>query len=174
MDIYFLSKNPQEVASSLADEHITEMLTNTTKILCSAFRRSEGDKRADERKLPNSSCPWYSVTSWAIETKANFIWLWTLGFSLATEFQTRFHSIHPDTEVLKRIEIPELLTGHLMSPFPQTFPDKYRTEDIIISNRIFYCTEKLCTPEWTERERPEWIDSYEICYNEYSEYDENN
>ena len=166
MNLFILSLIQKEIAEYMMDKHISKILLEAVQMLCSAKRILDPDDESNERiyKLAHKNHP---VTIWCRKSKANFIWTLDLVEELHKEWKYRYG--HPETKMHKSYIIVSLyLRENIpndskfeekdLTPFALAIPDRYKTDDPVLSYRNYYMSEeKQKIASWKKkREKPDW------------------
>jgi hypothetical protein len=165
MNLFILSLIQQEIAEYMMDKHVSKILLEAVQMLCSAKKILDPEDEINERlyKIAHKNHP---VTIWCRKSKENFIWALDLVDELHKEWRYRFG--HSDTKFHKSYLVALILRDNLpsddkfeetgLTPFALAMPDKYKSDDPIMSYRNYYMSEekqKIAT--WNKnRSRPDW------------------
>jgi len=165
MNLFILSLIPKEIAEYMMDKHVSKILLEAVQMLCSAKRILDPEDSINENlyKLAHKNHP---VTIWCRKSKENFLWTLELIEELHNEWKYRYN--HPETKIHKSYLVAQLLKNNVpsddkfeeqrLTPFALAMPDKYKSEDPILSYRNYYMSEeKQKIASWKKkREKPEW------------------
>ena len=165
MNLFILSLIQKEIAEYMMDKHVSKILLEAVQMLCSAKRILDPEDPINDKlyKLAHKNHP---VTIWCRKSKANFVWTLELVEELHNEWKFRYN--HPDSKMHKSYQIAQLLKMHLpeedvfeeqrLTPFALAMPDKYKTDDAVLSYRNYYMSEeKQKIASWKKkREKPTW------------------
>ena len=165
MNLFILSLIQKEIAEYMMDKHISKILLEAVQMLCSAKRILDPDDESNERiyKLAHKNHP---VTIWCRKSKANFIWTLDLVEELHKEWKYRYG--HPETKMHKSYIVSLYLRENIpndskfeekdLTPFALAIPDRYKTDDPVLSYRNYYMSEeKQKIASWKKlREKPDW------------------
>jgi len=165
MNLFILSLIQKEIAEYMMDKHVSKILLEAVQMLCSAKRILDPEDPINDKlyKLAHKNHP---VTIWCRKSKANFLWTLELVEELHNEWKFRYN--HPDSKIHKSYQIAQLLKMHLpeedvfeeqrLTPFALAMPDKYKTDDAVLSYRNYYMSEeKQKIACWKKkREKPNW------------------
>jgi hypothetical protein len=163
MNLFILSLIQKEIAQYMMDKHVSKILLEAVQMLCSAKRILDPD---DERPLYRIAHKNHPVTIWCRTSKANYLWTLDLVEELHNEWRFRYG--HPDTKFHKAYLVAQILREHIPddSKFPQTgltpfalaMPDKYKSDDPVLSYRNYYMSEeKQMIASWNKkRAKPDW------------------
>jgi hypothetical protein len=114
----------------------------------------------------------HPVTIWCRKSKANYLWTLELIDEMHKEWKYRYS--HPETKIHKSYLVAQLLKENVptddkfeeqrLTPFALAMPDKYKTDDPVLSYRNYYMSEeKQKIASWKKkREKPEWYCEIEI------------
>ena len=165
MNLFILSLIQQEIAEYMMDKHVSKILLEAVQMLCSAKKILDPEDEINDRlyKIAHKNHP---VTIWCRKSKENFIWALDLVDELHKEWRYRFG--HSDTKFHKSYLVALILRDNLpsdnkfeetgLTPFALAMPDKYKSDDPIMSYRNYYMSEekqKIAT--WNKnRSRPDW------------------
>ena len=149
MNLFILSLIQKEIAEYMMDKHVSKILLEAVQMLCSAKRILDPEDPINDKlyKLAHKNHP---VTIWCRKSKANFLWTLELVEELHNEWKFRYN--HPDSKIHKSYQIAQLLKMHLpeedvfeeqrLTPFALAMPDKYKTDDAVLSYRNYYMSEE--------------------------------
>lgn len=165
MNLFILSLIPKEIAEFMMDKHVSKILLEAVQMLCSAKRILDPDDEINEKiyKLAHKNHP---VTIWCRKSKENFLWTLELIEELHNEWKYRYN--HPETKIHKSYLIAQILKNklpsddkfeeHSLTPFALAMPDKYKSDNPVISYRTYYMSEeKQKIASWKKkREKPKW------------------
>lgn len=142
------------------------MTLETAQLLSTAltYRTDWRDGMDDYERsyLYRSTHNHHPSSKWCRKTSSNFKWLVDHGLALADEYTYRFGRIHKSRRVIEACatalnyaDMSEPLT-----PFAMAMPDKYKTDDPVLSYRLYYLEEKATFKNnWTLRRKdlPNWL-----------------
>ena len=165
MNLFILSLIPKKIAEYMMDKHISKILLEAVQMLCSAKRIVDPDDPINENiyKLAHKNHP---VTIWCRKSKANFLWTLELIDEMHKEWKYRYN--HPEDKNHKSYVMAQILKEHLptddkfeykgLTAFAQAMPDKYKSDDAVVSYRKYYMSEeKQKIASWKKkREKPKW------------------
>ena len=166
MNLFILSLIHAEIAEYMMDKHISKILLEAVQMLCSARRVLEPDDTQGNAQLYKLAHKNHPVTIWCRASKANFLWVLDLVDHMHTEWKYRYG--HPEKKMHKSYLVALYLREHMpsddkfveigLTPFALAMPDKYKTDDPVVSYRNYYMSEekqKIAT--WKKkRGKPEW------------------
>jgi hypothetical protein len=165
MNLFILSLIPKEIAEYMMDKHVSKILLEAVQMLCSAKRILDPEDIINEKlyKLAHKNHP---VTIWCRKSKENFLWTLELIEQLHNEWKFRYN--HPESKIHKSYLVAQILRENVphddkfecrhFTQFALAMPDKYKTEDPILSYRNYYMSEeKQKIASWKKkREKPDW------------------
>ena len=165
MNLFILSIIQKQIAEYMMDKHVSKILLEAVQMLCSAKRILEPDDENNNHlyKLAHKNHP---VTIWCRTSKDNFIWTLDLVDELHKEWKFRYG--HPETKIHKSYTVAMYLRKNIpsddkfpekrLTPFALAMPDKYKSDDPIVSYRNYYMSEeKQKIASWNKkRSKPEW------------------
>lgn len=186
MNIFALSRSPQESARQMLDKHIVKMPTETCQMLhtnivymqyvhtygkepqlkdLKAFHQEIGSELMKPAMLNHPS------TIWARQSLDNFDWLLYHGVSLCGEYTHRYEKEHGTQKRIVDCGLyREFIENHNypldeLTPVSIAMDDMYRIENtfddewefVIQSYRHYYLEGKWRFAEWRKNRRPEWF-----------------
>ena len=186
MNIFALSRSPQESARQMLDKHIVKMPTETCQMLhtnivymqyvhtygkepqlkdLKAFHQEIGSELMKPAMLNHPS------TIWARQSLDNFDWLLYHGVSLCGEYTHRYEKEHGTQKRIVDCGLyREFIENHNypldeLTPVSIAMDDMYRIENtfddewdfVIESYRHYYLEGKWRFAEWRKARRPEWF-----------------
>ncbi len=186
MNIFALSRSPQESARQMLDKHIVKMPTETCQMLhtnivymqyvhtygkepqlkdLKAFHQEIGSELMKPAMLNHPS------TIWARQSLDNFDWLLYHGVSLCGEYTHRYEKEHGTQKRIVDCGLyREFIENHNypldeLTPVSIAMDDMYRIENtfddewdfVIESYRHYYLEGKWRFAEWRKDRRPEWF-----------------
>ena len=186
MNIFALSRSPQESARQMLDKHIVKMPTETCQMLhtnivymqyvhtygkepqlkdLKAFHQEIGSELMKPAMLNHPS------TIWARQSLDNFDWLLYHGVSLCGEYTHRYEIEHGTQKRIVDCGLyREFIENHNypldeLTPVSIAMDDMYRIENtfddewdfVIESYRHYYLEGKWRFAEWRKDRRPEWF-----------------
>ena len=186
MNIFALSRSPQESARQMLDKHIVKMPTETCQMLhtnivymqyvhtygkepqlkdLKAFHQEIGSELMKPAMLNHPS------TIWARLSLDNFDWLLYHGVSLCGEYTHRYEKEHGTQKRIVDCGLyREFIENHNypldeLTPVSIAMDDMYRIENtfddewdfVIESYRHYYLEGKWRFAEWRKDRRPDWF-----------------
>ena len=186
MNIFALSKCPEESAQQMIDKHVIKMPTETCQMLhtnilylnylqqygeepqlkdLKAFHQEIGSELMKPAMLNHPS------TIWARQSLANFDWLYEHGLALCREYTYRYDKRHGSHDrIINGMKLLEenASFGFLhseLTPVTIAMDDSYRIENtfddewdfVIESYRHYYLEGKWEFAEWKKDRRPDWF-----------------
>jgi len=166
MNLFILSLIQKEIAESMMDKHVNKILLEAVQMLCSARRILEPDDDVVNERIYKVAHKNHPVTIWCRKSRANFVWALDLAEELHNEWRFRYG--HPETKIHKSYRVAMFLRENIpgddafeevgLTPFAQAMPDKYKSDDPILSYRNYYMSEeKQKIASWCKkRSKPAW------------------
>ena len=186
MNIFALSRSPQESARQMLDKHIVKMPTETCQMFhtnivymqyvhtygkepqlkdLKAFHQEIGSELMKPAMLNHPS------TIWARQSLDNFDWLLYHGVSLCGEYTHRYEKEHGTQKRIVDCGLyREFIENHNypldeLTPVSIAMDDMYRIENtfddewdfVIESYRHYYLEGKWRFAEWRKNRRPDWF-----------------
>lgn len=149
MNIFWLDNDLRQCAIAHCDKHVVKMCVEYAQIL-STVSRQAGLEQGYRETHKNHPC-----VKWCSESIFNRVMLFQLELCLGAEFTYRFGKQHKSVELVKTLKLPNLPLILPTKP-PLCMPDKYKTDDVILSYREYYIGEKQEITYWSYRPMPEW------------------
>ena len=194
MNIFALSRNPQEAALEMLDKHIVKMPTETcqmlhTNVLYFDYIEHYGEEptlaqvkqfhRDINSRLMKPAMLNHPSTIWARQNPHNTRWLYEHGKALCEEYTYRYGKVHGSQSRILDIAytIDEDSNWSFATPVTIAMDDKYRLvkdnripdwDFVINSYRHYYLQGKWRFAEWRAKRMPKWWpkDHYKNKYNE--------
>jgi hypothetical protein len=166
MNLFILSLIQKEIAESMMDKHVSKILLEAVQMLCSARRIVEPDDDVINERLYKMAHKNHPVTIWCRKSRANFVWALDLAEELHNEWRFRYG--HPETKIHQSYRVAMFLRENIpdddafeavgLTPFALAMPDKYKSEDPVLSYRNYYMSEeKQKIASWCKkRGKPAW------------------
>lgn len=163
MNIFHLSDSPALSAQFQHDKHVVKMVLETAQLLSQAIRKRDDwwDKCDNNISLYRITHVHHPSSRWCRATTGNFKWLVEHGLALSREYTHRFYRTHKSQAI---IEIADRLADKLpdepVTQFAMAMPVQYKTDDPVLSYRLYYINEKIQDDSnWTNRRRdlPDWL-----------------
>ena len=173
MNRFIIDTHPDEIAKQLCDQHIVKMPLEEAQMLCTALR-FHAPEYAEEHNIYKSAYAKHPCTQWAMETRENYKFAYSLYASMLCEYHHRYgkwHGAGKHSEALYNgIDlIPEGdLTRH-----PQCFSgyDDLKTDEAwpVIAYRRFYRVDKIRFARYNKgRSMPDWLsEGLTTCERKY-------
>ena len=186
MNIFALSKCPQESARQMIDKHVIKMPTETcqmlhTNILYMQYVHTHGkepqlkDLKAFHQEIGSElmkpAMLNHPSTIWARQSHANFDWLYQHGIALCEEYTYRYEKEHgseariKNTPFSNHLQLMRVQYDIGLTPVTIAMDDMYRIENtfddewefVIQSYRHYYLEGKWRFAEWRKNRRPDWF-----------------
>ena len=166
MNLFILSLIQKEIAEYMMDKHVSKILLEAVQILCSAKRILDPEDEEINIQIYKLAHKNHPVTIWCRKSKKNFLWTLDLIEELHNEWKYRYN--HPTTKMHKSYLIAQILRNHIpsedkfeekgLTPFALAMPEKYKTDDPVVSYRNYYMSEeKQKIASWKKkRGKPVW------------------
>ena len=181
MNIFVLSKDPQEAARFHCNKHVVKMILESSQMLCTShwmhLLESKGKKLADFKRVRDAQQwlfentpkeaqpPWkmshvrHPCTIWTNKNISNYMWHLNLCESLLTEYTLRYKKNHKSEVVAKwlRKNIPVNIESEELTNFVVCMKDEYKIYqedsrlDPVASYRNYYLKDKVRFAKWEPR-----------------------
>jgi hypothetical protein len=150
VNIFALSTDPLQAARWHCDAHVVKMTLETAQLL-STVHHLTGSTAPYKPTHINHPC-----AVWARSSRANYIWLLTLGLELCQEYTARYGRTHATEKVLRYLfRVPDLPDVGV-TPFAQAMPDEHRGTDPVEAYRRYYRTKRGGRLGTWRRNQPDW------------------
>ena len=177
MNIFFLSKDPQECAHQHCDKHVVKMVIETAQLLSTAHRLLDGtewtDRTANNRRIKRwrldsdlddvlykASHINHPDNIWVRDSKTNYEWTYDFFHQLCLEFTRRYQKEHLTYQKLDKVlnRVPTNLQDKPWVDPPQCMPDYCKTSNTVEAYRNYYRNEKQAFARWDRlNNTPEWM-----------------
>jgi len=178
MNIFVLSKDPQEAARFHCNKHVVKMILESSQMLCTShwmhLLESKGKKLTDFKRVRDAQQwlfentpkeaqpPWkmshvrHPCTIWTNKNISNYMWHLNLCESLLTEYTLRYKKNHKSEVVAKwlRKNIPVNIESAELTNFVVCMKDEYKIYqeesrlDPVASYRNYYLKDKVRFAKW--------------------------
>ena len=162
MNRFIIEDEEHKIARSLCDQHIVKMPLEEAQMLCTAVWH-HAPYYAEEHNLYKPVHQKHPCTLWAMETRSNFVYAFSLYVCMLREYTNRYGKWHGAGKHSIAIKdgikyIPE----GWQTPHPQCFSglDHLKTDEQfpIKAYREFYKADKLKFARYSKgRSMPEWM-----------------
>ena len=155
MNIFVVNPDPVRAARQLCDQHVIKMTLESAQMLCTAANLLGSDPAPYKSAYVNHPC-----SVWVRESLDNYRWLCRHGLALAQEYTRRYGKRHRSEDVIRwcqdRAALLDLpATG--LTEHPRAMPDRYKTDCVIHSYRLYYRGDKARFATWNKsRPAPHW------------------
>lgn len=181
MNIFVLSKDPQEAARFHCNKHVVKMILESSQMLCTShwlrLLESKGKKLTDFKRVCDAQQwlfentpkevqpPWkmshvrHPCTIWTNKNISNYMWHLNLCESLLAEYTLRYKKNHKSENVAKwlRKNIPVNIESAQLTNFAVCMKDEYKIYqedsrlDPVASYRNYYLKDKVRFAKWEPR-----------------------
>lgn len=161
MNIFYLSKDPVEIAKQLCDKHIVKMPLESAQMLSTAWwgKSTYGESKMILKQLYKPVHIGHPSTLWTMQTEGNYRWHYDLFVAMLEEYSRRYNKVHGSSKLLELLKESPVKGGEFYPP-PQCMPDEYKTDDTILAYRNYYINEKARFARYTNGTAPEWLEEY--------------
>ena len=184
-NLYILDRDPVLAAHSLCNEHLEKAVVTTVNLLCLANRYERKARllpTLDPKLEPlevDESPRFKKLATWMVKDHYHWLWVYTYGKELASEYAIRFGKSHEllshlstaaihvlppvrqqykgiRKELEKRLQFltPEDCFKHIR--FQVFVPGKDKPGDPVLAYRLHYAKAMKGQATWTKREPPGW------------------
>jgi hypothetical protein len=163
MNRFLIECHPDAIAKSLCDKHIVKMPLEEAQMLCTSLWH-HAPEYAEEHGLYKPVHQKHPCTLWAMKTRANYVFAYSLYTAMLCEYNHRYgkwHGAGKHTAALHNgiALIPE----GALTPHPQCFSghDDLKTDERwpIMAYRAFYIVDKAGFARYDKggRTMPNWM-----------------
>lgn len=161
MNIFYLSKDPVEIAKQLCDKHIVKMPLESAQMLSTVWwgKTKYADTKLILKQLYKPVHIGHPSTLWTMQTEGNYRWHYNLFVAMLEEYTRRYNKVHASSKLLELLKESPIDGGEFYPP-PQCMPVQYKTDDTILAYRNYYINEKARFARYTNGTAPEWLEEY--------------
>ena len=162
MNRFIIDHHPNAIAQQLCDQHIVKMPLEEAQMLCTALWHHAPDY-AEACELYKPVHQKHPCTIWAMETRANYKFAYSLYTSMLCEYHHRYDKWHGAGKHSRSLYNGiALIPEGALTPHPQCFSghDELKTDEAypIVAYRAFYAVDKLKFARYSKgREMPVWL-----------------
>jgi len=184
MNVFVLSKCPDEAAQMMCDKHIPKMIVEAAQMLSTAHRMLDGysEKRPSKSGkrminywvhnnsnldgvLYNAVHHYHPCTVWTMASKANYEWHYKHFLALCSEFEYRFNKQHLTYTKLRDVlkDTPSGIPNDTITEFPQAmkaYPECMVEGDPVQAYRNYYHRSKHFAKWEKGRAAPSWWEGF--------------
>lgn len=176
MNIFYISKDPEQAATWMVDKHVVKMILESAQLLSTAHRIIDGLEYAGKSKTGRNQKSWvlkdgremvlYKATHvnhpsalWCRQSIENYNWLAEHFFALLDEYTYRYEKKHKCADLGSLLQFPPSgIREYNMTTMPSCMDLKYVISyDPIENYRNYYKHGKASMHFWKKRQPPEWI-----------------
>ena len=162
MNRFIIEFNVDEIAKSLCDQHIVKMPLEEAQMLCTAVWH-HAPYYAEEQDLYKPVRQKHPCTLWAMQTRDNYAFAFSLYDAMLTEYTHRYGKWHGAMKHINALDYGrKMIPEGWQTPHPQCFSglDHLKTDEQypIKAYREFYKADKLKFARYNRgRYMPEWM-----------------
>jgi len=136
MNIFYLSRDPEEAARVQHNKHVVKMILESAQML-STCHREFGDDREILYKRTHVNHP---SAVWVRQSSQHYHWLWRHMMALGEEYTRRYGKNHLTIKKLGRVLFspPVDLQNNGFTDPPQYMPEEYQREDTVDAYQCYY------------------------------------
>jgi len=170
MNIFALHNDPSIAAKWHVDKHVVKMVTETSQCLaCALIRHDTPQKLLPLTKKGTPVKGGYHnhpSSIWAGDTRANFLWLCSLGLSLCDEYTERYGKVHACEKQIKQMcSLARFVPEGDLQPFAIAISDDMKCREIdgfdkmsaTTKYRLYYKLDKNHIASWKQN-KPNWYE----------------
>ncbi len=162
MNRFIIEFNVDDIAKSLCDQHIVKMPLEEAQMLCTALWH-HAPEYAEEHNLYKPVHQKHPCTLWAMQTRDNYAFAFSLYDAMLTEYTHRYGKWHGAMKHIDALDYGrKMIPEGWQTPHPQCFSglDHLKTDEQypIKAYREFYKADKLKFARYNRgRYMPEWM-----------------
>ena len=162
MNRFIIEFNVEDIAKSLCDQHIVKMPLEEAQMLCTALWH-HAPEYAEEKGLYKPVHQKHPCTLWAMQTRDNYAFAFSLYDAMLTEYTHRYGKWHGAMKHINALDYGrKMIPEGWQTPHPQCFSglDHLKTDEQypIKAYREFYKADKLKFARYNRcRYMPEWM-----------------
>ena len=162
MNRFIIEFNVDEIAKSLCVQHIVKMPLEEAQMLCTALWH-HAPEYAEGHDLYKPVHQKHPCTLWAMQTRDNYAFAFSLYDAMLTEYTHRYGKWHGAMKHIDALDYGrKMIPEGWQTPHPQCFSglDHLKTDEQypIKAYREFYKADKLKFARYTKgRSMPEWM-----------------
>ena len=162
MNRFIIEFNVEDIAKSLCDQHIVKMPLEEAQMLCTTLWH-HAPEYAEEHDLYKPVHQKHPCTLWAMQTRDNYAFAFSLYDAMLTEYTHRYGKWHGAMKHIDALDYGrKMIPEGWQTPHPQCFSglDHLKTDEQypIKAYREFYKADKLKFARYNRgRYMPEWM-----------------
>ena len=163
MNRFIIEDTPIKIAQSLCDQHVVKMPLEEAQMLCTALWH-HAPEFAEENNLYKPVHQKHPCTLWAMETRTNYFFAFTLYNFMLYEYTKRYNKMHgasKHAQVLGSWWAINSIPHGEMTRHPQCFSghDELKTDEFypIKAYRAFYNVDKARFARYRYTQQPTWM-----------------
>jgi|TARA_B100000963_G_C22332286_1_gene539216 hypothetical protein len=162
MNRFIIEFNVEDIAKSLCDQHIVKMPLEEAQMLCTTLWH-HAPEYAEEKGLYKPVHQKHPCTLWAMQTRDNYAFAFSLYDAMLTEYTHRYGKWHGAMKHIDALDYGrKMIPEGWQTPHPQCFSglDHLKTDEQypIKAYREFYKADKLKFARYNRgRYMPEWM-----------------
>lgn len=175
MNIFYLSNDVEECARFHNNRHVIKMILETSQLLSTAHRVTDGTEYPDltangrrikrwrlnderEQQLMKASHINHPSAVWCRKNLSNYHWLYNMWTNLLDEYTYRYGRVHACARLKDVLRSPpnKITIGEFTEPTPAMPDDIKIAGDSLASYRNYYIKSKSHLANWKKRNVPDW------------------
>ena len=162
MNRFIIEFNVEDIAKSLCDQHIVKMPLEEAQMLCTTLWH-HAPEYAEAQNLYKPVHQKHPCTLWAMQTRDNYAFAFSLYDAMLTEYTHRYGKWHGAMKHIDALDYGrKMIPEGWQTPHPQCFSglDHLKTDEQfpIKAYREFYKADKLKFARYSKgRSMPEWM-----------------
>ncbi|NVM37759.1 MAG: hypothetical protein HWN81_19360 [Candidatus Lokiarchaeota archaeon] len=168
MNIFALDQDPSKAAKWHVDKHVVKMVTETSQCLACALIRH--NTPTNFLPLTSKGTPvrggyhHHPSSIWAGNTRANFLWLCSLGLFLSEEYTSRYGKVHAcEKQIKKMCSLAKFIPQGELESFSIAISEDMECRKVkgfdslpeITQYRLYYKIDKSHIAAWKQN-KPYW------------------
>lgn len=163
MNLFYLDHNIEKCVKYHCDKHVVKMITETAQLISNVHRICPGKNTIPDFVMNydkrHSNSP---HAKWLRNSIKNYNFICTFGLALYHEYQFRYNNIKKHQRSLKifewSLDNQPKLPNEIFSLPPIVMSDEFKiNNNIVLSYRNLYMTDKRHFMSWKNRKQPVWF-----------------
>ena len=164
MNRFLIDYNVDKIAKSLCDQHIVKMPLEEAQMLCTSIWE-HAPEYAEEHDLYNPVHQKHPCTLWAMYSRNNYLYAYSLYSAMLNEYTYRYGKVHGASKhrhILGNWDTYKLIPDRGFTKHPQCFSghDELKTAEYfpVEAYRKFYIVDKSRFARYNKgRTKPDWM-----------------
>jgi hypothetical protein len=161
MNIFFLSLDPEEIATLSCDQHVVKIQLEICQMLYTAWYYANQEDYIEKyapftkdgsRRGYKPAHKKHPMTMWICSCIENYTYACEIGVALTLEYTRRYNKVHTCARHLLWLHdhVPERFTElksetayYSKQGIPECMPEEYKEPNVVNAYRLYYAAEKM-------------------------------